>query len=104
MQVLGTAWYLLLIDRYTLCLKSKCRKENSPVKSLLYYLDCDYFNNVDREAWADSTGVFKNCDLLLEADWRVRVILRQKCDLLLEADWRVPLPTEAGLVSLILSC
>jgi cyclic nucleotide gated channel len=62
MQVLGASWYLLSIDRYTSCWKSQCRKENSPVKCLLAYLDCDTFNDGEHKAWARGTSVFKNCD------------------------------------------
>ncbi|KAJ6731636.1 CYCLIC NUCLEOTIDE-GATED ION CHANNEL 14-RELATED [Salix purpurea] len=61
-HVLGASWYLLSIDRYTSCWKSQCRKENSPVKCLLTYLDCDTFNDGERKAWANGTTVFKNCD------------------------------------------
>ncbi|KAJ6435543.1 hypothetical protein OIU84_000691 [Salix udensis] len=61
-HVLGASWYLLSIDRYTSCWKSQCRKENSPVKCLLSYLDCDTFNDGERKAWANATTVFKNCD------------------------------------------
>ncbi|KAH8481959.1 hypothetical protein H0E87_029423 [Populus deltoides] len=61
-HVLGASWYLLSIDRYTSCWKSQCRKENSPVKCLLTYLDCDTFNYGEHKAWASGTSVFKNCD------------------------------------------
>ncbi|KAF3452848.1 hypothetical protein FNV43_RR03281 [Rhamnella rubrinervis] len=61
-HVLGAAWYLLSIDRYTSCWKSFCKKEFSPTRCDFYYLDCDSFNHDDRKIWANTTNVFKNCD------------------------------------------
>lgn len=61
-HVLGAAWYLLSIERYTHCWKSSCRKEIGPPKCVLHFLDCDMFSNLDRVAWANSTSVFSNCD------------------------------------------
>uniref|UniRef100_A0A7C9DUU2 Cyclic nucleotide-binding domain-containing protein n=2 Tax=Opuntia streptacantha TaxID=393608 RepID=A0A7C9DUU2_OPUST len=60
-HVLGAAWYLLSIERYTHCWKSTCRKEESHVKCS-YYLDCDFFDKVDRVAWANTTSMFGECD------------------------------------------
>ncbi|XP_057545548.1 cyclic nucleotide-gated ion channel 17-like isoform X1 [Amaranthus tricolor] len=61
-HVLGAAWYLLSIERYTHCWKSNCRQEKGPPKCVLHFLDCDIFNNLDRVAWANTTTVFSNCD------------------------------------------
>ncbi|XWS27293.1 hypothetical protein CRYUN_Cryun26dG0102600 [Craigia yunnanensis] len=51
-HVLGAAWYLLSVDRYTSCWKKICRKEFAPVRCSLYYLDCDTFGRNDRTMWA----------------------------------------------------
>ncbi|XP_059636984.1 cyclic nucleotide-gated ion channel 17-like [Cornus florida] len=59
-HVLGAAWYLLSVDRYTSCWKSHCKKD--PTKCFLHYLDCDAFDHVDRKNWANSTNVFNSCD------------------------------------------
>ncbi|XWS73182.1 hypothetical protein CRYUN_Cryun02cG0104200 [Craigia yunnanensis] len=61
-QVVGAAWYLLSVDRYTSCWKKLCKKEFAPVRCSLYYLDCDTFGHNDRKMWANGTDVFKNCD------------------------------------------
>ncbi|XP_021275578.1 cyclic nucleotide-gated ion channel 17 isoform X1 [Herrania umbratica] len=61
-HVVGAAWYLLSVDRYTSCWKKICRKEFAPVRCSLHYLDCDTFGSDDREVWADGTDVFKSCD------------------------------------------
>ncbi|KAL3535315.1 hypothetical protein ACH5RR_003776 [Cinchona calisaya] len=61
-HVLGAAWYVLSVDRYISCWKSVCRKENSPFKCLLRYLDCDIPDSSDLKAWANSTSVFTSCD------------------------------------------
>ncbi|XP_009368463.2 cyclic nucleotide-gated ion channel 17 [Pyrus x bretschneideri] len=58
-HVLGAAWYLLSIDRYTSCWKSFCKKELNTTKCSLSYLDCD---NLSRKGWARSTNVFGNCN------------------------------------------
>ncbi|XP_068332261.1 cyclic nucleotide-gated ion channel 17-like [Pyrus communis] len=58
-HVLGAAWYLLSIDRYTSCWKSFCKKELNTTKCSLSYLDCD---NLSRKGWASSTNVFENCN------------------------------------------
>ncbi|KAM0963775.1 hypothetical protein FF1_022840 [Malus domestica] len=58
-HVLGAAWYLLSIDRYTSCWKSFCQKELNTTKCSLSYLDCD---NLNRKGWVSSTNVFENCN------------------------------------------
>lgn len=60
--MLGAAWYVLSVDRYTSCWKSVCRKEKSPVKCLLGYLDCDTPESSDLSTWASNTSVFTSCD------------------------------------------
>lgn len=60
-HVLGAAWYLLSVDRYTSCWKSICRNEESPIKCSLEYLSCGGFDP-SRQRWVNSTNVFKSCD------------------------------------------
>ncbi|KAH1246896.1 Cyclic nucleotide-gated ion channel 17 [Glycine soja] len=60
-QVLGAAWYLLSLDRYTTCWKSFCKKEHNPENCFLY-LDCSSSNIKLHEIWANSTNVFSSCD------------------------------------------
>lgn len=62
LQVLGASWYLLSIERYATCWKSECRKEFSPAKCYLFYLDCGTLNDHDRQLWENGTVVFNNCD------------------------------------------
>lgn len=69
LQVLGAAWYLLSIDRYTSCWKSFCKKELSP-KCDLHFLDCDSMNRDDWKRWANTTKVFKNCDASQELKFK----------------------------------
>ncbi|KAL3643107.1 Cyclic nucleotide-gated ion channel 17 [Castilleja foliolosa] len=61
-HVLGAAWYVLSADRYLSCLKSMCRKEESPMKCSLNYLECDSAENGLRNIWINSTNVFQSCD------------------------------------------
>ncbi|CAL2226321.1 unnamed protein product [Prunus armeniaca] len=61
-HVLGAAWYLLSIDRYTSCWKSFCKKEVSSTKCSLSYLDCDNVNSKGYQTWANNTEVFENCN------------------------------------------
>lgn len=61
-HVLGAAWYLLSIDRYTSCWKSECRKESNLTQCALTYLDCDSLNLKDRMTWAINTTVFDKCN------------------------------------------
>lgn len=67
-QVVGAAWYLLSVDRYTSCWKQLCKKDFDPKCSL--YLDCDTFDHNDRKTWANVTDVFKNCDPRKEIDFQ----------------------------------
>lgn len=60
-HVLGAAWYLLSVERYTSCWKSICRKEESPIKCVPEYLSCDGFD-LNRQRWANSTNVFNSCN------------------------------------------
>ncbi|XP_010548626.1 PREDICTED: cyclic nucleotide-gated ion channel 17 [Tarenaya hassleriana] len=61
-HVLGAAWYILSVDRYTSCWKSRCRKEEGSLGCLLYYLDCDSIYDSSQMTWAKVTNVFKSCD------------------------------------------
>ncbi|KAJ4950848.1 hypothetical protein NE237_027680 [Protea cynaroides] len=61
-HVFGASWYLLSTERYTVCWKSECRNEVSPLKCSLSYLDCESLENNNRTIWAYSTVVFNNCD------------------------------------------
>ncbi|XP_048134182.1 cyclic nucleotide-gated ion channel 17-like isoform X2 [Rhodamnia argentea] len=60
-HVIGAAWYLLSVDRYTSCWESVCRKEESPIKCVPEYLSCDGFD-LNRQRWANSTNVFNSCN------------------------------------------
>ncbi|XP_050363202.1 probable cyclic nucleotide-gated ion channel 14 [Argentina anserina] len=60
-HVLGASWYLLSIERYATCWKSKCRKEIGPFKCFLNYLDCGTPNIDGRHQWINSTHVFSDC-------------------------------------------
>lgn len=57
-HVLGAAWYLLSIDRYTSCWKNFCKEEFNSTGCLLHYLDCDAY----RKTWENATKVFKKCN------------------------------------------
>ncbi|XP_009787468.1 cyclic nucleotide-gated ion channel 17-like [Nicotiana sylvestris] len=61
-HVIGAAWYLLSVDRYTSCWKSICQNENSSTQCVLRYLDCDTFDQNARKSWANITKVFESCD------------------------------------------
>ncbi|XP_022749449.1 cyclic nucleotide-gated ion channel 17-like isoform X2 [Durio zibethinus] len=69
-HVIGAAWYLLSVDRYTSCWKKICGKEFAPVRCSLYYLDCDTFGLNDRMMWANGTAVFRNCDPRNDIDFQ----------------------------------
>lgn len=60
-HVLGAAWYLLSLDRYTSCWKSICKNETSSA-NCSDYLNCFSFNDDGRKTWARSTNVFKRCN------------------------------------------
>ncbi|XP_020203290.1 cyclic nucleotide-gated ion channel 17 [Cajanus cajan] len=60
-HVLGAAWYLLSVDRYTTCWKSFCKKESNP-ENCFIYLDCSSLNIEPRKIWANGTSVFNSCD------------------------------------------
>ncbi|XP_020080387.1 cyclic nucleotide-gated ion channel 17-like [Ananas comosus] len=63
-HVLGAIWYLLSVDRQHTCWQSYCKQEdgtgNTPLCNVRYF-DCD-FSSPDEQTWANSTGVFANCD------------------------------------------
>ncbi|GMJ07195.1 CYCLIC NUCLEOTIDE-GATED CHANNEL 17, cyclic nucleotide-gated channel 17 [Hibiscus trionum] len=61
-HVVGAAWYVLSVDRYTSCWKKICRKEMASLRCDLSYLDCDTFGRSDRNNWTTFTGVFQQCD------------------------------------------
>ncbi|KAJ9702875.1 hypothetical protein PVL29_004563 [Vitis rotundifolia] len=61
-HVLGASWYLLSIERYATCWKSVCRKELSPIRCLLRFLDCGTLDDDARRKWDNSTLVFSDCD------------------------------------------
>ncbi|XP_074276331.1 cyclic nucleotide-gated ion channel 17-like [Silene latifolia] len=61
-HVLGAAWYLLSIERYTHCWKSNCRSEKGPPACVTHYLDCSTFSSIPRKIWANTTSVYSNCD------------------------------------------
>ncbi|XP_021751115.1 probable cyclic nucleotide-gated ion channel 14 isoform X1 [Chenopodium quinoa] len=61
-HVVGAAWYLMSIERYSSCWRSACRDEESPIKCQLRYLDCSTINDNDRIVWRNNTQVFTKCD------------------------------------------
>lgn len=61
-HVLGAAWYVLSVDRYTSCWKSICKREKSPTECLLHYLDCETSDFPERRAWSNVTNVFNSCN------------------------------------------
>ncbi|KAL0340038.1 UNVERIFIED_CONTAM: Cyclic nucleotide-gated ion channel 17 [Sesamum radiatum] len=61
-HVLGAAWYVLSVDRYLSCWKSICKREDSPTKCLLEYLNCDTPDSGQWDIWIKSTNVFRSCD------------------------------------------
>ncbi|XP_057540050.1 probable cyclic nucleotide-gated ion channel 14 [Amaranthus tricolor] len=61
-HILGAAWYLLSVERYSSCWKSACRHEKSPIECRLKYLDCSTKDDPERIIWANSTRVFSICD------------------------------------------
>jgi cyclic nucleotide gated channel len=61
-HVLGAAWYLLSIDRYTSCWKKFCKEESKSTNCSLKFLDCDTFIPNDRKIWENTTNVFQNCN------------------------------------------
>lgn len=44
-----------------MCWKFTCRREFSPMKCHLDYLDCGTLNDVDRRIWEVNTTVFSQC-------------------------------------------
>ncbi|KGN60179.1 probable cyclic nucleotide-gated ion channel 14 isoform X1 [Cucumis sativus] len=60
-HILGAAWYLLSVERHAMCWKFTCRREFSPMKCHLDYLDCGTLNDVDRRIWEVNTTVFSQC-------------------------------------------
>ncbi|KAB1204189.1 putative cyclic nucleotide-gated ion channel 17 [Morella rubra] len=64
-HVLGAAWYLLSVDRYTSCWKRFC-KELSSTGCMLTYLDCD----THRKMWENTTEVFKKCNPKNDIDFK----------------------------------
>ncbi|XVF34291.1 hypothetical protein REPUB_Repub18cG0046800 [Reevesia pubescens] len=75
-HVVGAAWYLLSVDRYTSCWKKICKKEFAPLRCNLYYLDCDTFGRNDHKMWAKGTDVFKNCDPRNDIDFQYGIFER----------------------------
>lgn len=60
-HVLGASWYLLSIDRYMSCWKSRCKREFDPIKCIPDFLDCDT-SSPERMIWINSTSLFQRCD------------------------------------------
>lgn len=61
-HVLGAAWYVLSVDRYLSCWKSVCKREESPTKCSLSYLNCGASGIPERNIWINGTKVFESCD------------------------------------------
>lgn len=61
-QILGSAWYLLSIERQATCWKSECHKESIPLQCVTDYFDCGTLHRPERNKWLNATVVFSNCD------------------------------------------
>ncbi|CAM8920796.1 unnamed protein product [Rhodiola kirilowii] len=61
-HVIGAAWYLLALGRFTTCLKSVCKLESAPVRCVPLYLHCTAIHHADRMAWTNRTHVFNSCN------------------------------------------
>ncbi|KAL2897564.1 Cyclic nucleotide-gated ion channel 17 [Bienertia sinuspersici] len=61
-HILGAAWYLISVERYTSCWKSACKNEVSSINCRLRYLDCSTKDDTDRVLWANVTQIFSMCD------------------------------------------
>ncbi|XP_074280402.1 putative cyclic nucleotide-gated ion channel 14 [Silene latifolia] len=61
-HVLGAAWYLLSVERFSSCWKKECELEKSPIECIRRFLDCTELSDAGRISWANSTQVFANCD------------------------------------------
>ncbi|KAL9224131.1 hypothetical protein vseg_000199 [Gypsophila vaccaria] len=61
-HVLGAAWYLSSIERYTHCWKSNCKHEKTPLACESHFLDCSSLNMSSRILWANTTAIYSNCD------------------------------------------
>ncbi|KAL9255586.1 putative cyclic nucleotide-gated ion channel 14 [Drosera capensis] len=58
-QVLGACWYLVPIERQSICWKSNCQLEPN---CSMPYLNCHSLAHAQRREWANGTSVFSNCD------------------------------------------
>ncbi|KAL1204532.1 putative cyclic nucleotide-gated ion channel 14 [Cardamine amara subsp. amara] len=62
-HILGSAWYLLSIERQATCWKSECHKEFVPLQCVTDFFDCSStLHRPDRDSWQNVTVVFSNCD------------------------------------------
>uniref|UniRef100_A0A1J3IQ28 Putative cyclic nucleotide-gated ion channel 14 n=2 Tax=Noccaea caerulescens TaxID=107243 RepID=A0A1J3IQ28_NOCCA len=68
-HILGSAWYLLSIERQATCWKSECRKEFGPLQCVTDYFDCSTLHNDTRNSWQNVTVVFSKCDPSNEIDF-----------------------------------
>lgn len=68
LQITGAIYYLLTVERQITCWNSECSKEKASANVTsnatcdLKYLNCDYTDSIDYQNWANSTGVFSNCN------------------------------------------
>ncbi|CAN8284170.1 unnamed protein product [Cochlearia groenlandica] len=60
-HILGSAWYLLSIERQATCWKRECRKESAPV-CVTDFFDCNTLHRDGIDSWQNVTSVFSNCD------------------------------------------
>lgn len=58
-HVLGACWYLVSIERQSICWKSNCQLEPN---CSMRYLNCRSLAHAQRREWANGTSVFSNCD------------------------------------------
>ncbi|CAH8263394.1 unnamed protein product [Arabidopsis lyrata] len=61
-HILGSAWYLLSIERQATCWKAECHKELASPQCVTDFFDCGTLHRDDRNIWQNTTVVFSNCD------------------------------------------
>jgi cyclic nucleotide gated channel, plant len=63
LQITGAIYYLLTVERQITCWNKKCFSETN-ITCAARFFDCDYAdaNSAVFSNWANSTGVFQNCN------------------------------------------
>ena len=65
MQVLGSSWYVLSIQRQYKCWRMECAKKMNSTHSPScnpFFLDCSTIGKPERNFWLKSTRVITSCD------------------------------------------